>query len=54
MCPHEAMSNTNYSIMSWNVRGLNSKAKHAAVSEVAETHRLAILNLQEKKFRLGP
>ncbi|XP_073360261.1 uncharacterized protein [Aegilops tauschii subsp. strangulata] len=43
------MIDTNFRIMSWNVRGLNSPAKRTAVCEVAHTNKIAILNLQETK-----
>lgn len=44
------MSSSNYPIMSWNVRGLNSSARHSAVSEMATSHRLGLLCLQETKI----
>lgn len=37
-------------IMNWNVRGLSSPAKRAAVFEVADAHRLAVLCMQETKI----
>ncbi|XP_073363484.1 uncharacterized protein [Aegilops tauschii subsp. strangulata] len=36
--------------MSWNVRGLNSPARRATVCEVADSHRLVVLCLQETKI----
>ncbi|XP_073363258.1 uncharacterized protein [Aegilops tauschii subsp. strangulata] len=36
--------------MSWNIRGLNTPARHAVVCETAEAHRLAILCLHETKI----
>ncbi|XP_073358102.1 uncharacterized protein [Aegilops tauschii subsp. strangulata] len=44
------MIDTNCPIMSWNVRGLNSPAWRAVVNETAETHKLALLCLQETKI----
>lgn len=44
------MCDNNYSIMSWNVRGLNLPAKRVAVNEIAQAHKLAILSLQETKI----
>ncbi|XBH69886.1 hypothetical protein VPH35_097672 [Triticum aestivum] len=37
-------------ILSWNVRGLNSPARRAAVAEIAVSHCLGILCLQETKI----
>ncbi|XBJ08864.1 hypothetical protein VPH35_014061 [Triticum aestivum] len=44
------MDNNQFSLMSWNVRGLNSPARRAAVSELAAAHRTPILCLQETKL----
>lgn len=45
-----SMSSPPCSIMSWNVRGLNSPAKREAVRAVAASHRLALLCIQETKI----
>ncbi|XBI13889.1 hypothetical protein VPH35_140561 [Triticum aestivum] len=44
------MIDTNCPIMSWNIRGLNSPTRRAVVNETAETHKLALLCLQETKI----
>lgn len=36
--------------MNWNVRGLNSPAKRATISEVVDAHRLVVLCMQESKI----
>ena len=42
----------NPKIIFWNVRGLNSGAKHAAVRSVISSDRPAIICLQETKLEL--
>ena len=44
--------NNNCSIMSWNVRGINTPAKCTAICEVATMLKAAILTLQETKVEL--
>ena len=44
------MIDTNYRIMSWNVRGLNAPTRRSAVREVAQANKISILNLQETKI----
>ena len=48
--PPVSMIDTNYRIMSWNVRGLNAPARRSAVREVAQANKISILNLQETKI----
>ena len=45
-----SMCDGNLVFMSWNVRGLNCPAKHTVVSDVASSHRVAVLCLQETKI----
>lgn len=45
------MSSTNHLVMmNWNVRGMNSSAKRATICEVASSHRVSVLCLQETKI----
>lgn len=41
-----------YSIFSWNVRGLNSAAQQEDVKEIVQMHRPMIVCLQETKSQL--
>jgi exonuclease III len=41
---------TDYSILSWNVRGLNNKAKQEQVKKIIQVHRPVIVCLQETKL----
>lgn len=41
----------NYSILSWNVRGLNSAAKQEDVKQVIQTYRPMLVCLQETKMQ---
>lgn len=44
------MDDARCPILSWNVRGKNMPAKRDAIREVVQSHRLAILCLQETKI----
>ncbi|PNT67510.1 hypothetical protein BRADI_3g28308v3 [Brachypodium distachyon] len=44
------MADTNVNILVWNVRGLNSRAKHIDVRQVVASSGACIIGLQETKL----
>jgi exonuclease III len=42
--------NSDFSFLSWNVRGLNNPAKQEDIKQVIQLHKPSVVNLQETKL----